>query len=101
VTAGATGVFTPPNIFYSPQLFPAGSILLLPDFLIGVDAPSPIYSGREWWKLTKPPEALILAQNAPQTVWRPGSARGAQTRWGSLQRPQTYCKTNYFCSFMC
>jgi len=29
------------------------------------------------------PEALILAQNAPQTVWRPGSARRC---WGSLHR---------------
>jgi len=28
-------------------------------------------------------EAFILAQNAPQTVWRPSSTR---TRWGSLQR---------------
>jgi len=30
-----------------------------------------------------PPDALILAQNAPKCVWRPGSAR---TCWGSLQR---------------
>jgi len=28
-----------------------------------------------------PPDALILAQNTPKCVWRPGSAR---TRWGSL-----------------
>ena len=38
------------------------------------------------------PEALILAQNAPQTVWRPGSAR---TRWGSLlrsPRPSSWIK---------
>ena len=72
--------FLLPKHFYFPQLFP-GSILLPP--VIGVDAPPPIYSGREWWKLTKPPEALILTQNAPQTVWRPGSARSC---WGSLQR---------------
>ena len=32
-----------------------------------------------------PPDALILAQNAPKCVWRPGSAR---TRWGSLSAPQ-------------
>jgi len=31
-----------------------------------------------------PPDALILAQNAPKCVWRPGSAR---TRWGSAQAP--------------
>ena len=31
-----------------------------------------------------PPDALILAQNAPKCVWRPGSAR---TRWGSLSAP--------------
>ena len=40
------------------------------------------------WLLRKslkllPPDALILAQNAPKCVWRPGSAR---TRCGSLQR---------------
>jgi len=29
------------------------------------------------------PEALFLAQNAPQVVWWPGSV---WTRWGSLQR---------------
>jgi len=27
---------------------------------------------------------LFLAQNAPETAWRPGSAR---TRWGSLDAP--------------
>jgi len=27
---------------------------------------------------------LFLAQNAPETAWRPGSAR---TRWGSLSAP--------------
>jgi len=31
-----------------------------------------------------PPDALILAQNTPNCVWRPGSAR---TRWGSLSAP--------------
>jgi len=31
-----------------------------------------------------PPDALILAQNTPKCVWRPGSAR---TRWGSLSAP--------------
>ena len=29
-----------------------------------------------------PPDVLILTQNEPKCVWRPGSAR---TRWGSLQ----------------
>jgi len=42
--------FLLPKHFYFPQLFP-GSILLPP--VIGVDAPPPIYSGREWWKRTK------------------------------------------------
>jgi len=28
---------------------------------------------------------LFLAQNAPETAWRPGSAR---TRWGSLSAPR-------------
>jgi len=31
-----------------------------------------------------PPDALVLAQNAPKCVWRPGSAR---TRWESLTAP--------------
>jgi len=31
-----------------------------------------------------PPDALILAQNTPKCVWRPGSVR---TRWGSLSAP--------------
>jgi len=31
-----------------------------------------------------PPNALILAQNAPKCVWQPGSAR---TRWGSFSAP--------------
>jgi len=31
-----------------------------------------------------PPDALILAQNTPKCVWRPGSAR---TRWASLSAP--------------
>ena len=42
--------FLLPKHFYFPQLFP-GSILLPP--VIGVDAPPPIYSGRECWKRTK------------------------------------------------
>jgi len=29
---------------------------------------------------------LLVAQNAPETAWRPGSAR---TRWGSLTLRQT------------
>ena len=31
-----------------------------------------------------PPDALIIAQNIPKCVWRPGSGR---TRWGSLSAP--------------
>jgi len=31
-----------------------------------------------------PPDALVLAQNTPKCVWRPGYAR---TRWGSLSAP--------------
>ena len=31
------------------------------------------------------PEASFSAQNAPENVWRPGSA--ARTRWGSLSAP--------------
>jgi len=31
-----------------------------------------------------PPDALILAQNTPKCVWRPGSTR---TRWESLSAP--------------
>ena len=43
-------LFFTPQTFLLPQLFPR-SILLPP--VIGVDAPPPVYSGRECWKRTK------------------------------------------------
>jgi len=52
--------YSPPQTFlFPPQLFP-WSILLPP--VIGVDAPPPIYSGREWWKRTKNYQTSRLTQ---------------------------------------